>query len=419
MRRSWCLLLAVSGLVAASPAVLPDGSDELERNRRLLERWKADPEHIERLENDLAAFYRLPPARQEQLRRLDRALHERGDLSSQNRLWGVLERYVSWLKKLPEGERRRILEAPSSESKLAIIRELRQRDWVARLPRKLRDEVMKLPPEQQAVRVRALRQEERQQRAVWQRPLGAGNGPILKPASMEELPKEAREFFNAEVRPRLSSAEKIELREADRKWPAFPRLVARLAERHPVLPPGPKGKIVTMKELHQRHPRLGEVVDQALARGKGKGKAKDKGGGRAFPKGNPAHLEGKWPEFALAVTAVVPRRLHPLHPLPPLGAARIDDFPEPIRTFLRNELLKALTQMEREGLKDLEGRWPEYPKELLRLAREKQLVIPGMSLPGPPEMWEHARVALLEAPAEPLSLVATDLPRGFGRFGRR
>ena len=49
--------------------------DALEQNRRLLERWRADPEHHARLLRDLRAFYALPRPRQQQLRLLDQQLY--------------------------------------------------------------------------------------------------------------------------------------------------------------------------------------------------------------------------------------------------------------------------------------------------------------------------------------------------------
>ena len=131
MRRPlWVILILACGLCSLAFAS-SEGGDDLERNRRLLEKWKADPEHYQRLKRDLAAFYALPPERQEQLRDVDRQLHD-ADPATQARLWAVLERYVIWLAQRPEAERKAIEEAGD---RTAVVRGLRQREWLERLPR--------------------------------------------------------------------------------------------------------------------------------------------------------------------------------------------------------------------------------------------------------------------------------------------
>src|SRR5262245_33956492 len=101
MRRPRWLILVPACLLCVAFAT-PE-SEDLERNRRLLEKWKAEPEHYRRLKRDLAAFYALPPERQEEIRDVDRQLHD-ADSATQARLWAVLERYYTWLERLPEAE---------------------------------------------------------------------------------------------------------------------------------------------------------------------------------------------------------------------------------------------------------------------------------------------------------------------------
>src|SRR5438034_209042 len=69
------------------------------------------------------------------------------------------------LEKLPEANRRRVEEAADAAGRLLVIREVRDREWVERLPAKLRDEVLRLPAEKRPARVAELRQEERRQLA--------------------------------------------------------------------------------------------------------------------------------------------------------------------------------------------------------------------------------------------------------------
>jgi hypothetical protein len=376
MRRSFWLLFVLAGLAGATSVSAPDG-DELERNRRLLEKWKADPDHYQRLQRDLAAFHALPAERQERIRLFDQKLHE-ADPTTQARLWGVLERYALWLERLPEEERRTVLEAPAGQSRLAVIRALKQREWLDRLPRGLRVKLMALPSEARATRMMELRLEERRQRILWERPLGVRQEPIPRPKQMKALPREVQEFVQNVLRPRLSDSEKHELAAVEGKWPELPRLVAKLATAHPVLPPLPKGPITRVHELpaSMRHPLLQRSKSKV-----------------------PFHLQGKWPEFALAVTDLYRSERGGQRP-PPLGASKPDELPPEVSAFLRDKLMPALSHMEAEALRRLEGRWPEYPYRLLRLGHQKRLVIPGMSLPGPPEMWESADLALHELSPE-------------------
>src|SRR4051794_30160700 len=87
----------------AVPLCGADGTDEHDRNARLLEKWRADPEHYARLQRDLHYFAALPHDRQEKIRRFDSEL-EKCDSQTRKRLWETLERYAVWLDRLPEAE---------------------------------------------------------------------------------------------------------------------------------------------------------------------------------------------------------------------------------------------------------------------------------------------------------------------------
>jgi hypothetical protein len=392
MRRPWWLVLVLGGLL--SLAFAGHDADELEYNRRLLAKWKADPEHAARLQRDLAAFYTLPAERQEQIRALDRQIHE-ADPVTQVRLWGVLERYTEWLEKLPEAERRAVQEA---EDKATVIRGLRQREWIERLPRSIRDELDKLPAEKRIARIKELRLQERRQRVAWQRSLGGKDDPVLQPRHMRDFPSDVQTFLQKELLPRLNKMEQAALNKAEGNWPDYPKLIATLSDRYPVLPEGPLGKIGSFKKLptsvKERLRQDKSMKARMLVR------ADDK---------------ERWPDYALAVNDV----LRGERGLPPLGASRLGEFPTEIRTFLEKSLLPKLSMMEQADLQRNEGRWPEYPRRLLMFARKYHLVIPGMSLPGPREMWDAARVARQELPPEEraaIDLVGFDLKDGLERL---
>src|SRR5205807_1111898 len=115
--------------------------------------------------------------------------------TTQSRLWAVLERYVLWLERLPEAERRLVLDAPTAESRLAVIHGLKQQQWLARLPATVRAELSKLPPDRRAERLRQLRLEEWPQRVLWQRPLKRKADPIPRPKRMSEFPVAVQRFL--------------------------------------------------------------------------------------------------------------------------------------------------------------------------------------------------------------------------------
>jgi hypothetical protein len=169
MPRYCCLLIPVLGFVmAAAPEQAPG---DLEHNRQLLRQWKTDPEHYARLQQDLRAFWGMPRAKQHRFRQLDRDFHQL-DPKTRKRLWSVLERYRRWLEKLPEKDRRQIETASDSQERLRLIKEVRERQWIERQPREVRDRLRKLPADQRSIRVAQLREQERQQR---HRGKGGGN----------------------------------------------------------------------------------------------------------------------------------------------------------------------------------------------------------------------------------------------------
>ncbi|MFO0928901.1 MAG: hypothetical protein U0736_18085 [Gemmataceae bacterium] len=384
MRRPWWLMTVLGAALAAVGATGPDGAD-LDGNRRLLEMWRGDPEHYLRLQRDLAAFHALPPERQERLRRFDRQLHT-GDLTTQARLWAVLDRYVSWYEGLPEEKRTQITDAPDEAARLAVIRRLRAEEWLSRLPAKVRDELRQLPPEQQTARVLQWRRDERRQRHEWARINQPREGEVARPTRLADFPVEVQRFVETALLPQLTIEEREKLRKADGRWPELVAVVRELADLHPVLPPLPSGAITRWQELP---PGVGPQL-----RGSGK------------PPGKPMmkHL-GRWPDFALEVTRLV---RHEGGKPPPLGASRPAEFPAEVQTFLRERLLPALTPRQRDALHALEGQWPEYPLQILKLAREKRLVVPIMGLPGPLSLWDAARVKLPDVPDRLLYRFARD-----------
>jgi hypothetical protein len=378
--RRWSLGLLILLLGSLPVLAVPEGTgSELDRNRRLLERWRTDPEHYQRLLNDLRAFHALPATQQERLRQFDRQLHE-VEPATLIRLWGVLDRFATWLEHLPETQRQQIM-AASGDEKLALIKELRDREWIERLPAPLRKEVEDLPPHLRPARVAELRREERRLRRIWLTPPAPKPGPINRPALWSELPGEVQRFFQEYIDPRLTDQEREDLHRAEGQWPRLPRKVLQFSERYPVYPPLP-----VPYKIVRRYEDLPLDVQRVLPRSLLE---------KRKPKGpDLERLEGRWPDYALAVVNLAGKDRLPV----PLGASRPSEFPRPIEDYLRGVLVKKLDEKELKDLHQLEGHWPAYPKRLHELARRHRLVIPGMTLPGPRELWENALAVLPEVP---------------------
>src|SRR3954469_19406451 len=93
-----------------------------------------DPAYLRR---QYAWFQAQDPARQQQLRKLHNDFQQLPP-EDQARLTRVMQAYNAWLAKLPEGDRQRVLTAPSPAERLEEVRRLREREWVESLPRPYR-----------------------------------------------------------------------------------------------------------------------------------------------------------------------------------------------------------------------------------------------------------------------------------------
>lgn len=168
MRRavmSLVLLLAAAG--APLCALAEFGTDQQASNERRLDKIRRDPKEYGRLLEELQKFLALTPERQDALRLLDRGLHDEPKETAA-RLNRALDRYSWWYEHLPEEDRRRIEQASDSVARLQVIRQIRQAQWVERLPKAVREQLAHLEGEARERRINDLRNEERKRRQQWQ-----------------------------------------------------------------------------------------------------------------------------------------------------------------------------------------------------------------------------------------------------------
>ncbi len=205
MRSSLSLFVLMAVLLIATSGAAPPGEtatsdtardDALASNARRLERWRKDPEHHARLQRDLNAFWKMSPERRALLRKLDQDLHQE-DSATQTRLWGVLERYHSWLERLPQEDRRRVESTGDWRKRLEVVHDLREQEWVRRQPPAVQKRIKGLPSGERRAEVTRLRDEQRQRQREAMRLAGRRDKPPGdKPkANLPEIPERTLYHF--------------------------------------------------------------------------------------------------------------------------------------------------------------------------------------------------------------------------------
>jgi hypothetical protein len=353
-----------------------------QRNRQLLDRWRTDSEHYTRLKRDLREFKALPEESRDRLRQLDQGLHD--PANPQPRLQRVLELYLSWLDRLPEGDQRRIAATADVTERVRLIQQLRDREWIVRLPRQAREELEATSdPARQATRVAELRREEQAFRREWAAALR--NPEVFEPKNLQflhlaDLPFEVQSFVRDSLIPALSPADRARLGNENGHGTAYIRTLVELADRYGYAGPGgslrPQQVAALPENLTQLVGKLRPVERNRLRGAANKG-----------------------PEFAIVLQqllgnkSTLPETWIPSRPI---------EFDPRVQQFLTKDLLPVLTKAEKERLQKAEGHWPSYPQTLVDLARKRSLPVPGMTLPGPRAFWDRLSVALPEPPRRQL-----------------
>jgi hypothetical protein len=301
-----------------------------------------------------AAFLALPAERREQLVRLDR------DLESSNirdRLHGVAHRYREWLDHLEAKERDRVMNDSDRNGRLAIIKDIRDQQWLASQPKAHRLLWESLQGQARADLMKKLHEEDLQHRWAWR-----------VQVRKEHLDKDVQEYYDQYLKYMLSAEEKDRLSKAEGQSPRFLQTLVELADRHPPALPGPNGPR-TLAQLPN------EVKDRLNLNLKKPGKV----------------IKGKegWPLLAVSVAemafkknVILPNELWPTSD---------KGLNPPMKAFLK-KLSPLLSMQEKVKLTDAAGKWPEYPETIQELASAHNLHPPWFTLPGPRDRWEMYRI---------------------------
>ncbi len=114
-------------LMGNAPAVPQEPTSETPASQRS---WR----------REYAEFLKLPAEVQQRIRRLDRELHEE-ESETTVRYLRVMQRYSEWLDRLSPEQRHYVETARSTNAKIKRIREIKERQWIATLPKADRDRI--------------------------------------------------------------------------------------------------------------------------------------------------------------------------------------------------------------------------------------------------------------------------------------
>jgi len=356
-----------------------------------------DPGEVDFLRRQYAYLQSLPPARQQQIRTLDAELNAL-DQETQDRLRKVMANFNYWLAHLPEDDRNRVVEAPTANAKLKIIGELKDREWLETLPKAYREKYAKATHADRFRLLDGWREDERLRRDEWQfvrqnwKEFQDEASPPLIPQGLEF--RKELDTFVQNLESQLTQEQRDRLHRVrgmvqdQRASISYLKLVVELADRNPLLP-GPQDGPRNFEAL----PRA-DIV--ALERNKKK----------QF--NQLQNAQGRWPEYAIAVTNYAAK--HAISLPRPLGPTNKALMPAEVKTFIEKELeptLRKFESMDRTDndkkekaehaqrdlvrLHEAEGKWPEYPRAVMDLARSYKLYMPGWMLPGKQEFWDRFR----------------------------
>jgi hypothetical protein len=381
-----CIILAGMAFASCAAIVLADQPlTEAEQSRRQLERIKQDPEHYARLQRELEVFIQQSPDEQARLRQLDRDLHALNS-GAYARLHRVMDRYASWLENLSEADRQQVFSASDASERLRRIKAIRREQWLSRLPKAYRDQLADASPDQRTALIEKFRLEEKKRTSQWQFAFQHWDdllrGQLKKRLADFDAP--VQKYVTAHLVPRLSKDELTRLQSAEGNWPDYPRTLAELSDKHALPLPGPAQGPKEFKDLPSD---VQAVLTKNL---------------KPWQRLRLLGHEGKWPEYALAVTKMAETNKISLPR--PLGPTHSWDFEPAIQQFIDKDLAGLLDANEKVHLEKTEGQWPEYPRQVRQLALKHRRMVPGTGLPGPRDYWDrfrsHAQAAAT-GPANP------------------
>lgn len=311
------------------------------------------------------------------------------DPVERQRLWHHAELFSLWLNSLSEEERKQFYSLGDSSEKLGFVRKKREEQWLVNLPKVDQDRIQSLDADkdERALFISRLKIEESERRTKtldWVlKPVLPGGG-ILKggapspslfnsprPAKFSEMPAEVQKWIQVQLTPRLTQSEQNQLKKAEGIWPNYPRTVYQLSRDHFLLPGRGIEQITSYKGLPGfLRERLTQEKLDTIFRNRG-----------ITPKTE------EWPDFALSVSQVLKDQKAGTAFL---GPTTIQGLPKTWKSLVEKELLPKLDLEGKAFLRRAEGKWPDYPRNLVDMMMIRGIPIPGNPLPAPLGIWRDA-----------------------------
>ncbi len=411
-RHYFLLMLALFAATALWAAAQPT-PDEAELRRARLEAIRKNPDQLERLRNNVNAFLNPTFKRKDAVVKLDQEMHELPPVR-QARYWKVLERYADWLdqlKKKDPAAYQAINTAPDAATRLALIKDRRDREWMESQPIVFRAERAKLQGDERAKYVANLRADERKKHEHWviaQRfakelesskalPLPCRLSdfgvvvkdkkgmPVLDEKGQPKQNNKVRDYVNDYLMRYLSDEEKDQLKNAEGIWPDFPQTLVAIASRHPsALPP------LRPEDFPTGPDKLPAVIKARLNEKKG-------GGIKGKKKDELKPFEGR-PEYGTHAVEVGTSRGNQPFDFE-FWACNFNSLHAPMKEFVRDQLKPTLDTKDQADLVSYEGKWPYYPQTIQDLARKHGLRPPWHILPEQEKWhWDRYRPERFQTP---------------------
>lgn len=311
------------------------------------------------------------------------------DPIERQRLWHHAELFSLWLNSIPEEERKQFYSLGDTNEKLGFVRKKREEQWLVNLPKADQDRIQSLDADkdERALYISRLKIEESERRTKtldWVlKPVLPGGG-ILKggapspslfnsprPAKFTEMPTEVQKWIQIQLSPRLTQAEQVQLKKAEGVWPNYPRTVYQLSRDHFLLPGRGNEQITSFKGLpgFLRERLTQEKLDNIFRIRGITPKTED------------------WPDFALSVSQVLKDQKAGTAFL---GPTSIQGLPKNWKALTEKELLPKLDLEGKAFLRRAEGKWPDFPRNLVDMMMIRGIPIPGNPLPAPLGIWRDS-----------------------------
>ena len=252
--------LILLGFAATAFVAVAQQPDDLEPQRVRLQAIRKNPDHFARLRENLNTFTKQTDAkRKDAIVKLDQDIHGLAS-AQQDRYWRVLDRYADWLEQLKKNDEQAYLaikNARDATTRLALIKEAKDSEWMRRQPRTNQEHWVKLQGEERSKYVAEQRKEERRKSQHWliasrfwkelesKQPLPArlsdfaykskkgtkdkDTGKVKDPVEINRVKQYVEQYLLRQ----LAAAEVKQLEDAEGRWPDYPMALVQVASQHP------------------------------------------------------------------------------------------------------------------------------------------------------------------------------------------